>query len=98
MTRRDFIAGLGGAAVWPIAAHAQQGDHPHNLSIEILSLKAGPKQRAAPMSDLGSREEMPLGALRALGPLEPTSDPLRPSNSNILVGSVLGGGFGGEWP
>jgi putative ABC transport system substrate-binding protein len=25
MRRREFIAGLGGAAVWPLAAHAQQG-------------------------------------------------------------------------
>src|SRR5262252_1989107 len=26
MKRREFIAGLGGAAVWPLAADAQQGE------------------------------------------------------------------------
>jgi hypothetical protein len=25
--RREFIAGLGGAAAWPLAVGAQQGDH-----------------------------------------------------------------------
>jgi hypothetical protein len=41
MRRREFIAGLGGAVVWPIAARAQQGGRIRSLSIEILSLKAG---------------------------------------------------------
>jgi hypothetical protein len=27
MKRREFIAGLGSAAVWPLAAGAQQGGH-----------------------------------------------------------------------
>ena len=26
MNRREIIAGLGSAAVWPLAAHAQQGN------------------------------------------------------------------------
>jgi hypothetical protein len=40
MRRREFIAGLGRAAVLPIATCAQQSDRVRSLSIEILSLKA----------------------------------------------------------
>jgi hypothetical protein len=44
MKRREFTKGLGGAAGWPLATRAQQGDHPRTLSIEILSLKASDRK------------------------------------------------------
>ena len=39
MRRRTFIAALGGAAVWPMTAHAQQGDRMRALQLRMF-LKA----------------------------------------------------------
>jgi len=33
--RREFIAGIDGAAVWPLAAHAQQGDRVRRIGVLI---------------------------------------------------------------
>ena len=33
MNRREFIAGLAGAVVWPVAARAQQGDRVRRIGM-----------------------------------------------------------------
>ena len=37
LRRREFVAGLGGAAVWPLAASAQQGDRVRRIGVLMRS-------------------------------------------------------------
>jgi hypothetical protein len=57
MRRREFIAGLGGAAAWPVATWAHQDDRVRALQLRILSLKAeaAADKIAAFITDIESR-------------------------------------------
>jgi putative tryptophan/tyrosine transport system substrate-binding protein len=42
MRRREFIAGLGGVATWPLAVSAQQGDRVRRIGVLPLGLNLPP--------------------------------------------------------
>jgi putative tryptophan/tyrosine transport system substrate-binding protein len=67
MRRRNFIAGLGGAAVWPLAAWAQQSQHPRRIGVLQVTVADDPEMNrrlAAFQGELARLGWVPGGNLR----------------------------------
>ena len=45
IVRREFIAGFGGAAVWPLAARGQQGDRVRRIGVLMAGDENDPGQK-----------------------------------------------------
>jgi hypothetical protein len=63
LRRREFIAGLGGAAAWPLATQAQQRVLPVVAYVSVVSAEAATEREVCVPTRFG-RSRLQLGAER----------------------------------
>ena len=69
LRRRDFMAGLGGAAVWPVAARTQQGERMRRIGVLMALDQTDPEGKlrysalTQALADLGWTDGRQYGRL-----------------------------------